>query len=173
MLNIPSYIFQLVLYPIYIVPFSKWTKLTNWKLADCNRHIKYNHQSQKTELFKQDNRNFQIFPSTCCPFLQHLSHLIGQGGSCMDKMWPSWVMWQNDKNLPHFQYLKLTTVSIGRSRGRAGCTPLWDWILWFSHTFLPKSAHVGGPRPPNGSTPPLREILDRPLVSLRHMLTER
>ena len=27
-----------------------------------------------------------------------LSHLIGWGGSCMDRMWPSWVMWENDKN---------------------------------------------------------------------------
>ena len=32
------------------------------------------------------------------------------------------------------------------------------------HTFSLKSAHVGGPRPPNGCTPPLREILDPPLV---------
>ena len=54
---------------------------------------------------------------------------------------------------------------IGGSRGRcAGRTPpLWDPILSFSHTFLSKSAHVGGPHPPNGSTPPLREILDPPL----------
>ena len=39
--------------------------------------------------------------------------------------------------------------------GCAGCTsPLWDQILSFSHTFFPKSTHVGGPRPPNGSIPP-------------------
>ena len=46
-------------------------------------------------IIKQDNRNFQIFPSTCCPCLQTkhyegqallLLHLIGQGSSCMDKM---------------------------------------------------------------------------------------
>ena len=30
---------------------------------------------------------------------------------CVDKIWPSWVMSQNGKNLQHFQYLKLTTVS--------------------------------------------------------------
>ena len=46
---------------------------------------------------QQDNRNFQIFLSTCSPCLQTkhayykgqallLSHLTGQGGSCMDKM---------------------------------------------------------------------------------------
>ena len=53
---------------------------------------------------------------------------------------------------------------IGRSRGCAGCTaPLWDPILSFSHTFSPKSAHVGGPCPPNGCMPPLWEILDPPL----------
>ena len=45
-------------------------------------------------------------------------------------------------------------VSIGGSGGgcRAHAT-LRDQILSFSHTFLPKSTHVGGPRPPNGSTP--------------------
>ena len=32
--------------------------------------------------------------------------------------------------------------------------PLWDPILSFLHTFSPKSAHVGGPRPLNGCTPP-------------------
>ena len=32
--------------------------------------------------------------------------------------------------------------------------PPQDPIPLFSHTFLLKSAHVGGPRPPNGSTPP-------------------
>ena len=29
-----------------------------------------------------------------------------------------------------------------------GARPLWDQILSFLHTFSPKSAHVGGPRPP-------------------------
>ena len=34
--------------------------------------------------------------------------------------------------------------------------PLWDPILLFSHTFSPKSTHIGGPHPPhNGCTPPL------------------
>ena len=32
--------------------------------------------------------------------------------------------------------------------------PLWDPILSFTHTFSPKSASIGGPRPPNGCTPP-------------------
>ena len=76
------------------------------------RHLKHWHKYIFYWSKKQDNRNFQIFPSTCCPCLQTKhAHLIGQWGSCVDKMWPSWVMWQNDKNLPHFQYLKLTTVS--------------------------------------------------------------
>ena len=58
----------------------------------------------------------------------------------------------------------LTVNCIGESRGRARCTPLlWDPILLFSHTFLAKSAHVGGPRPPTGARPHLREILDPPL----------
>ena len=35
-----------------------------------------------------------------------------------------------------------------------GAHPLGDPILSFSHTFLLKNAHVGGPCPPNGSTPP-------------------
>ena len=42
--------------------------------------------------------------------------------------------------------------------------PLWDPILLFSHTFSPKSTRVRGPCPPNGCTPPLREILDPPLA---------
>ena len=37
-------------------------------------------------------------------------------------------------------------------------TPPWDPILSFSHTFTPKSTHIGGPCPP-----PPREILDPPL----------
>ena len=37
--------------------------------------------------------------------------------------------------------------------GHAGHTP--PYILSFSHTFLPKSAHIGGPYPPNGSMPPM------------------
>ena len=48
---------------------------------------------------------------------------------------------------------------IGGSRGACQAhAPLWDQILSFSHTFLLKSTHVGGPRPPpppNGSTPPM------------------
>ena len=49
--------------------------------------------------------------------------------------------------------------------GSAGGVP--GAILSFSHTFSPKSAHVGGPRPPppNRCTPSLREVLDTP----RHM----
>ena len=39
--------------------------------------------------------------------------------------------------------------------GRARRTPpLWDPILLFSHTFSPKSAHIGGPRPLTGARPP-------------------
>ena len=30
----------------------------------------------------------------------------------------------------------------------------WPGARTFSHTFSPESAHVGGPRPPNGCTPP-------------------
>ena len=61
---------------------------------------------------------------------------------------------------------------IGRSRGGmpGARPPLWDPILSFLQTFSPKSAHIGGPcppngstYPPNGSTSPLREILDPPL----------
>ena len=39
---------------------------------------------------------------------------------------------------------------IGGSRGACPVhiPPPWDPILSFSHTFSPKSAHVGGPRPP-------------------------
>ena len=49
--------------------------------------------------------------------------------------------------------------------GRAGCTPSpLDPILSFSHTFSPKSTRIGGPRPPNGCTPLLWEILDLPLL---------
>ena len=46
---------------------------------------------------------------------------------------------------------------------------LWDQILSFSHTFSLKSARIGGPRPPNGCTPPLWEILDPPLHCHRQM----
>ena len=37
------------------------------------------------------------------------------------------------------------------------CHPLWDPILLFSHTFSLKSASIGGPHTPNGSTPPYRK----------------
>ena len=47
--------------------------------------------------------------------------------------------------------------------------PLQDPILSLSHKFSPKSAHVGGPHPPNGSTPPQWEILDPPLALLNFM----
>ena len=58
------------------------------------------NRDQSGQIRKQDNRNFQIFLSTCCRFLQTkhahydgqallLSHLIGQAGTYMDKMCPS------------------------------------------------------------------------------------
>ena len=51
-----------------------------------------------------------------------------------------------------FQLQQNWIVYIGGSRGRAGRTPppppIWDQILLFSHTFLPKSTHIGGPLPP-------------------------
>ena len=58
-------------------------------------------------------------------------------------------------------------LNIGHWRIWGGACPAhappWDPILSFSHTFLPKSAHVGGPCPPNGCMPLLWEILDPPL----------
>ena len=46
-------------------------------------------------------------------------------------------------------------ITIGGSRGACPVhAPLWDPILSFLHTFSPKSAHVGGPPPPNGCTLP-------------------
>ena len=36
--------------------------------------------------------------------------------------------------------------------GVPGSCPPWDPILSFSHTFSPKSAHVGGPHPPYGKS---------------------
>ena len=42
-----------------------------------------------------------------------------------------------------------------RNSWYTGCPLPQDPILSFSHTFSPKSAHVGGPRPPNGSTTPM------------------
>ena len=48
--------------------------------------------------------------------------------------------------------------------GVPGARPaLWDPILSFLHTFLSKSAHIGGPRP-QWVHAPLREILDPPLA---------
>ena len=32
-------------------PFSKLTKLSNWQLADCNRHINYDHRGPETDFF--------------------------------------------------------------------------------------------------------------------------
>ena len=46
----------------------------------------------------------------------------------------------------------------------AHAPPQQDQFLSFSHTFSLKSVSVGGWRPPNGSAPPQREILDPPLV---------
>ena len=63
--------------------------------------------------------DFQIFPPTCCLQTKYadykgqvllLSRLIGQAGTCMDKM----CLNKMTKNLPHFQNLKLTTVSFRR-----------------------------------------------------------
>ena len=60
----------------------------------------------------------------------------------------------------HWVIRLCVTVSIGGSRGGgvpgARPPPLWDPILSFSHTFSPKSAHVGGPcpPPPTGARPP-------------------
>ena len=70
----------------------------------------------------------------------------------------------NDSYLPYLIFVKIrharfTSLYIGGSRGAS----LRDQILSFSHTFLPKSTHIRGPHPPNGSMPPLREILDPPL----------
>ena len=68
----------------------------NERNGSCwGRHVPAAPPGSANETGKQDNRNFQIFPSTCCPSLQTkhfkgqallLSNLIGQGGSCMDKM---------------------------------------------------------------------------------------
>ena len=61
-------------------------------------------------------------------------------------------------------------INIGGSRGAcpAQAPPPWDPILSFSHTFSPKSAHVRGPRPTltGARPPPLREILDPPLIKV-------
>ena len=53
----------------------------------------------------------------------------------------------------HFaSVLFIISKVIGGSRGVCLVhTPPWDPILSFSHTFSPKSAHVGGPRPPTGN----------------------
>ena len=52
-------------------------------------------------------------------------------------------------------------------RGAAGARPPCYPVLSFSHTFLPKSARVGGRRPAsNGSAPLQWEILDPPLIPL-------
>ena len=52
-------------------------------------------------------------------------------------------------------------INIGRSRGACPAhASLWDPILSFSHTFSPKSAHIGG------ACPPLWEILDLPLINI-------
>ena len=58
----------------------------------------------------------------------------------------------------------ILTFALADLGGVLGARPLRDPILSFLHTVLPKSAHIGGPRPPNGSTPPLREIPDPPLL---------
>ena len=56
------------------------------------------------------------------------------------------------------------TITLADLGERAGRTPPYGTpILSFSHTFSLKSTHVGGPRPPDGCTIPLREILDPPL----------
>ena len=48
-----------------------------------------------------------------------------------------------------------TVTALADLGGRARRTPPpWDPILSFSHTFSPKSAHVGGPGPPMGARRP-------------------
>ena len=97
----------------------------------------------QAEWTEQDNRNFQIFPSTCCPC------------PCMDKMWPSWVMWQNDKNLPHFQYLKLTTVSfhhmvterLKRRKGQNLLHSSIDFNGWYFAVVDPGGSEARAPLP--------------------------
>ena len=60
------------------------------------------------------------------------------------------------------QFIVTVTLTIGGS----STPPLRDPILSFLQTFSPKIAHTGGPHPPNGSTPLLREILDPPLLTM-------
>ena len=52
-------------------------------------------------------------------------------------------------------FYKIVVQGIGGSRGAPPAhPPQQDPILSFLHTFLPKSAHIGGRRPPKGSAPP-------------------
>ena len=44
----------------------------------------------------------------------------------------------------------------------AHASPQWDPILWFSHTFSPKSAYVGGPPPPKTGPSPHGKSWFRP-----------
>ena len=55
-----------------------------------------------------------------------------------------------------------TPTTIGGSRGHA---PLRVQILSFWHTNFMKRSHFWSPCPPMRSTPPLREILDLPLIT--------
>ena len=65
-----------------------------------------------------------------------------------------------------FAYIFSEKCLCRRSTPPMGPHPLWDPILLFSHKFLVKSTCIRGPDPPNGSTPPMWEILDPPLVSI-------
>ena len=70
-------------------------------------------------------------------------------------------------NFPSIKDL-LRSITIGGSRGACPAhapPPPMGPILSFSHTFSPKSAHVGGPRPPQRVHPP-REILDPLLITI-------
>ena len=61
--------------------------------------------------------------------------------------------------------------NIGRSRGcPQHVPPKQDPIPSFLHMFSPKSLHVRGQHPPNGSVPPQWEILDPPLNNTNNLL---
>ena len=67
-------------------------------------------------------------------------------------------------------YIFEPTFIIGGSKGACLVhAPLWDPILSFLHTFSPKSAHIGGPRPPTGN--PGCAIVYEPFSSLISLIS--
>ena len=100
------------------------------------------------------NVHYSVEPDLCA-LIYHLMYTFytlhwchnTQNVHINDTIQQTWTcVLYNDHLMYTFLHMHMALADLG---GRAWHTPpLWDPILSFLHTFSPKSAHVGGARPP-------------------------